>query len=100
MQSASPSRSLMRASLTGSVAWSAVLLLLLTVVIARSTATAAWVPGIDVVAIVALGGALLMGVLALTPIPWTVGLCIGLVAGPIVAGIAAGPALHANHPAD
>jgi transglutaminase-like putative cysteine protease len=100
MQSASPSRTLLRASLTGSVAWSAVLILLLTVVIARSTATAAWVPGIDVVAIVALGGALLMGVLALAPIPWTVGLCIGLVAGPIVAGIAAGPALHANHPAD
>jgi transglutaminase-like putative cysteine protease len=89
-----------RASLTGAVAWSAVLVLLLTLMIARSTATAAWVSGIDVVTAVALSGAVLMGVLAVTPVPWPAGLGIGLVAGPVVAALAAGPALHAAHPLD
>ena len=89
-----------RASMTGAAAWSAVLILLLTLMVARSTATAAWVGGIDVVTIVALGGAVLMGVLAVTPVPWAVGLGIGLVAGPVVAAIAAGPALHSAHPGD
>src|ERR1700694_3729655 len=89
-----------RASMTGAAAWSAVLILLLTLMVARSTATAAWVGGIDVVAVVALGGAVLMGVLAVTPVPWAVGLGIGLMAGPVVAAIAAGPELHAAHPGD
>jgi transglutaminase-like putative cysteine protease len=89
-----------RASLAGGVGWSAVLILLLTLMVARSTATAAWVGGIDVVGVVALGGALFLGVLALAPIPWPAGLGIGLVAGPVVAAIAAGPALHAAHPLD
>jgi len=89
-----------RASMTGAVAWSCVLILLMTFMVARSTATAAWVSGIDVVTVVALGGALLMGVLAVAPVPWTFGLGIGLVAGPVVAAIAAGPALHAYHPLD
>src|ERR1700682_3540183 len=65
-----------RASITGAVAWSAVLILLLTLMIARSTATAAWVGGIDVVTVVALGGALLMGVLAVAPVPWAAGLAV------------------------
>ena len=77
-----------RASMTGAVAWSAVLILLLTLMVARSTATAAWVGGIDVVTLVALGGAVLMGVLAVSPVPWTIGLGLGLVAGPVVAAIA------------
>jgi transglutaminase-like putative cysteine protease len=89
-----------RASMTGAVAWSCVLILLMTLMVARSTATAAWVSGIDVVTVVALGGALLMGVLAVAPVPWTLGLGIGLVAGPVVAALAAGPALHASHPLD
>src|SRR3979490_922887 len=89
-----------RASMTGAAAWSAVLILLLTLMVARSTATAAWVGGIDGVAVVALGGAVLMGLLAVSPVPWTAGLGIGLVSGPVVAAIAAGPALHAAHPED
>jgi len=89
-----------RASITGAVAWSAVLILLLTLMIARSTATAAWVGGIDVVTVVALGGALLMGVLAVAPVPWAAGLAVGLAAGPVVAAIAAGPVLRAAHPGD
>src|SRR5258706_5984263 len=89
-----------RASMTGSAAWSGLLILLLTLMIARSTATAAWVDGIDIVTVVALGGALLMGLLALSPIPWTAGVGIGLIAGPIAAGFAAWPQIHAAHPLD
>jgi Transglutaminase-like superfamily len=112
MQSASASRrfqlalvpgrvwSRARASMTGAVAWSVVLILLLTLMIARSTATAAWVGGIDVVTPVALGGVVLLGLLAVAPVPWPAGLGVGLVAGPVVAAFAAGPALHADHPLD
>src|SRR5665213_3627524 len=89
-----------RATMTAAVVWSAVIILLLTLLIAQSTATAAWVGGIGVVTAVALGGALLMGVLAVAPIPWTIGLVIGLIAGPVVAGIAAWPALSTAHPLD
>jgi transglutaminase-like putative cysteine protease len=89
-----------RASLAEGLGWSALLIFLLTLMVARSTATAEWVGGIDVVTGVALGGALLLGVLALAPIPWAAGLGIGLVAGPVVAALAAGPALYVAHPGD
>jgi transglutaminase-like putative cysteine protease len=112
MQSASPNQrfqlalvpgrvwGLTRASMTGAAAWSALLILLLTFAVARSTVTAGWVGGIDVVTPVALGGALLMGVLAVAPVPWGAALGIGFIGGPLVAAIAAGPALHASHPLD
>jgi hypothetical protein len=89
-----------RASMSAAVAWSAVLILLLTFVVARSTATAAWVSGIDVVTSVALGGAVLMGVLAVTRVPWLAGLGAGLVAGPVVAAIASWPLAQVTHPLD
>ena len=89
-----------RASMTGAVAWSALLILLLTLMIARSTATAAWVPGIDSVVFVALAGAVLMGVLAILPVPWPAGLGVGLLLGPFAALNAAWSQLHANHPSD
>jgi len=89
-----------RASLAGGLGWSAVLILLLTLMVARSTATAEWVGGIDVVTVVALAGALILGVLAVAPIPWAAGLGVGLVAGPVVAALAAGPALNTAHPGD
>ncbi|TMC72833.1 MAG: transglutaminase domain-containing protein [Chloroflexi bacterium] len=89
-----------RASMTGAAAWSAVLVFLLALMIARSTATAAWVGGIDVVTAVALGGAIFMGLLALAPVPWVAGLGSGLIAGPVAAALAAGPALRAAHPLD
>src|SRR6267142_5792975 len=89
-----------RASMTGSAAWSGLLILLLTLMIARSTATAAWVDGIDVVTLVAVGGAVLMGLLAFSPIPWTVGVGLGLIAAPVAAGFAAWPQIHAAHPLD
>lgn len=89
-----------RATLPGAVVWSAVLVLLLTSAVARSTATAGWVAGIEVVPLVALGGALLMGVLAVLPIPWAAALVAGLVLGPVVAALAAAPQFHTQHPFD
>ena len=89
-----------RASMTGAVAWSALLILLLTLMIARSTATAAWVPGIDSVVSVALLGAVLMGLLAIEPIPWPIGLGAGLLIGPLAALNASWSQLHAAHPGD
>ncbi|HEY8797149.1 MAG TPA: transglutaminase domain-containing protein [Candidatus Dormibacteraeota bacterium] len=86
--------------MTGAAAWSAVLVLLLTLMIARSTATAAWVPGIDPVVPVALAGAVLMGVLAVLPVPWPAGLVAGLLLGPLAALNASWPQLHAVHPGD
>jgi hypothetical protein len=41
-----------------------------------------------------------MGLLALTPLPWGVGVAIGMAIGPVAAGVAAWPALHASHPSD
>src|SRR5713226_627398 len=84
-----------RESLRGGVLWSALLVFVLTFVIARSTVAAGWGTGIGVVTWVALGGAVLLGVLAVLPIPWPVGLGVGMVAGPIVAAIAAAPAIRA-----
>jgi transglutaminase-like putative cysteine protease len=89
-----------RASMTAAVAWSAVLILLLTLMIARSTATAAWVPGIDSVVLVAMVGAVLMGVLAILPVPWPAGLGVGLLVGPFAALNASWSQLHELHPAD
>jgi transglutaminase-like putative cysteine protease len=89
-----------RASISGAVIWSAVITALLTLVVAQSTATAGWVDGIGVVPMVALGGALLMGLLAVAPVPWPAALGVGFVAGPVVAAIAAWPTVHATHPFD
>src|SRR3979490_1284267 len=110
MQSVSPSSRLQlaqgrlwdgaRSSIGGGVIWSAVIVFLLTFAIARSTSTAAWVTGIEVITLIALLGALLMAVLALPPIPWPAGLGLGMLLGPVAALIAAGPALRATHPFD
>src|ERR1700730_4804736 len=110
MQSVSPSSRLQLAqgrlwdgagsSMGGGAVWSAVIVFLLTFAIARSTATAAWVSGIEVITLIALLGALLMAVLALTTIPWPAGLGVGMLLGPVAALIAAGPMLRATHPFD
>ena len=86
-----------RANLTGSVLWTALLIFLLTLSLARSTVTAQWVPGIEVIPYLALAGALAMGLLALVPLPWPVGLGIGLLLGPVMAAVAAGPTLQAHY---
>ena len=90
-----------RTTLSGAVVWSAVLVLLLTFFIAGSTAAAGWgVPGIEVVTLVSLTGALFMGVLAVLPVPWAAALGAGLVLGPVVTGVAVAPALHALNTSD
>src|SRR5438876_1386923 len=58
----------MRESMGAGRFWSMLLVLLLTLTVARSTSTVNWVDGIDVITPIALAGALLMGVLALTPL--------------------------------
>src|SRR2546423_893040 len=80
--------------------WSIVLVLLLTITVARSTSTVRWVDGIDVISVIAVAGALLMGSLALTPLRDFVALGIALVLSPVVAFAGAWPQIHARHPAD
>jgi transglutaminase-like putative cysteine protease len=89
-----------RDALPGGVVWTSLLIFFLTLAVSKSTVTAQWVAGIEVVPMVALVGAIVMGLLALTPIPWGVGVSIGMALGPVAAGIAAWPALHANYPSD
>ena len=89
-----------RSTLAGGVVWSTALVFLFTFFVARSTATAGWVPGIETVTVVAVGGALLMGVLALLPIPWGAALGAGLLLGPVVAAAAALPQLIIERPFD
>ena len=110
MQSVSPSGRLQlfpgrvwgsaRTSMQGGLWWSALMVLLLTFAVARSTATAGWVNGIDIIPLIALGGALFMAVLAVLPVPWPVALGAGTILGPMVAFVQAWPAMHALHPQD
>src|SRR6266852_5444237 len=89
-----------RDGLPGGVVWTSAIVFLLTLAVAKSTVTAQWVSGIEIIPEVALVGAVVLGLLALAPIPWSVGLGLGMAMGPIVAGVAAWPALHAAHPTD
>ena len=80
--------------------WAVVLVLVTSLTVAKSTATVHWVDGIDVIILIALGGALLMSALALSPLRDVVGLGIGLVLSPAVAFAGAWPQVHARHPTD
>jgi len=80
--------------------WSAVLVILLTFTVARSTSTVRWVDGIDAIVWVALAGALVLGVLAVLPVREPISLGIGLVLAPAAAFIGAWPQIHARHPGD
>src|SRR6266571_4329577 len=80
--------------------WSVVLVLLLTLTVARSTATVHWVDGIDVIPPIAIVAAVLMSILALLPIREQIGLGIGAVLAPVAAVIGAWPQLHHSHPSD
>ena len=89
-----------RSSMQGGLWWSALLVLLLTFAISRSTATVGWVSGIDVIPLIALGGALFMAVLAVLPVPWPAALGLGTILGPVVAFVQAWPVMHALHRTD
>src|SRR5258706_13913677 len=91
-----------RAALPGGILWTSILVFLLTLALAKSIVTAQWVVGvgIEVVPLVAIGGAILMGLLALAPINWPAGLPVGMVLGPAVAGFAAWPSRPAEHATD
>ncbi len=86
--------------MAGGQTWTALLIILLTFTIARSTVTVGWVRGIDVIPLIAVGAAILMGMLALLPIPWPPALALGTLWGGAVALIATWPTLHAQHPDD
>jgi hypothetical protein len=89
-----------REGIPGGAVWTSILVFLLALTVAKSTVTVVWVPGTEVITLVALSGAILMGLLALAPIPWGAGVGIGMLAGPFVAGYAAWPAAHAANPTD
>src|SRR5881409_1874302 len=89
-----------RESMDGGRFWTAALVLLLTITVARSTTTVNWVPGIEVITPIALAGALLMGVLALTPVRDFIALGLAFVLAPVVAFAGAWPQIHARHPTD
>jgi transglutaminase-like putative cysteine protease len=80
--------------------WSAVIVLLLTLAVSKSTATVQWVPGIDVVVPIAIVAAALMSVFALLPIAEPIGLGVGALAGLVAAFVGAWPKMHASHPSD
>ena len=89
-----------RRSLGGGRFWSVVLVLLLTVTVARSTSTVQWVNGIDVVIVIAVLAAVVMGVLALSRVREWIGLGIGLALAPVDALWGAWPQIHRSHPSD
>src|SRR5436309_7860631 len=89
-----------RRSLGGGRFWSVVLVLLLTVTVARSTSTVQWVNGIDVVIVIAVLAAVVMAALALSRVREWIGLGIGLVLAPVVALWGAWPQIHHSHPSD
>ena len=89
-----------RESIGGGKLWAAVLVILLTLTVSKSTAIVHWVDGIDVIIPIAIGGAVFMGVLALSPLRDFVALGLGLVAAPFVAFAGAWSQIHAHHPTD
>src|SRR5919108_518804 len=78
----------------------AVLVLVLTITIAKSTATVGWVDGIDVIVWIAILGALIMGALAVSPVAEPLALGLGLLLAPLVALVGAWPQIHARHHED
>src|SRR5256886_17295156 len=89
-----------RDAVGGGRLWSALLVLLLTLTVARSTTTVQWVTGIDVVNVIAVVAALLMGTLAVLPVREPIALGIGFALSPVVAHIGAWPQMRLRHPTD
>ena len=89
-----------RQAVPAATLWSALIIFLLIVTIAESTVAAAWVPGIEIAPLVAVAGGLLLGVLAVTPLPWWWCVSVGMALGPVIAGIMSAPAFRSIHPTD
>jgi hypothetical protein len=89
-----------RQSVGGGQLVSAGLVILLSFTIARSTVTAHWVDGIEVITVLTLAASALTAVLAVSPLPWPAGIGISALVGPVVAAIAAAPVIHSAHPLD
>src|ERR1700674_4369848 len=87
-----------RSSTKDGLLWAALSVFLLAFTIARSTTAAGWTPATDVIPSIAFGGAFLMAVLALSPVPWPAGLGVGMLLSPAVAVVAAWPQIHARWP--
>src|SRR5260370_35437112 len=103
MQSVSPSlptRVIQRTrdALPGGVLWTSLLVFFLTLAVSKSTVTAEWVGGIEVVPLVALAGALVLGSPSLAPRPGGVWGSGGPAPATAVAGLAASPGPPAAHP--
>lgn len=81
--------------------WSAVIVFALAFTIARSTVAAQWVPGgIDLIPLVAVAGAVLMAVLAVTPLPAWLSLAAGAAVGPVVSILAVSAEFRLERPFD
>ena len=89
-----------REAMGGGRFWSAALVILLTITVARSTIAMQWVDGIDVITLIAVAGAVLMGALALTQLGEPIALGVGLVLAPIVGAWGAWPQVHLHHPTE
>ena len=89
-----------RRSISSTQVWSAALVMMLTLLVAKSTVTAEWVDGIGVIVPLALGAAVLASVLAASSLPWPAGLGILTLAGPAAALFAAAPSISTTHPFD
>ena len=89
-----------REAIPASTLWSALIAFLLILTIAKSTVAAAWVPGIEIAPMLAIAGAVVMGVLAVTPLPWWWCVSLGMALGPVVAGLTSAPAFRTMHPLD
>jgi hypothetical protein len=79
---------------------SAVLMLLLVLCVSNSTVSAGWVPHSEVLTDLALIAALIMGVLAVTRVPWPLALGLGLAAAPFAGYLASYSTVYAAHPQD
>src|SRR3977135_3670225 len=102
MQSAwsDPRVGMLRQRVPHGAAISGVRLLLMVLCLSNSTVSAGWVPHSEVLTNLALIAAVLMGVLALTPVPWTLALGLGLAAAPMAVQLAAHPTTHNSTPND
>src|ERR1700686_2017586 len=70
---------------------SALLTFLLVLPIPQATAASGGVPGIDDAPLIALAGAVILGILAMTPLPWWVCVAVGFALGPVIAGVMSAP---------